>query len=107
MQADGARRAFPRGWLSRIGYRQDCGARDASQPRYEQHDVSPFMPRLPIKIIVEVLSPHAPLWCTDEYLELKRLSERNRVSVAWLVRNAVTEHLQAQAPLFAKTRARS
>ena len=40
-------------------------------------------------------------------MSFKRLSERNRVSVAWLVRNAVTEHLQAQAPLFAKTRARS
>ena len=42
----------------------------------------------------------------EEYRELKRLSERNRVSVAWLVRNAVTEHLEAQAPLFAETRTR-
>ena len=40
----------------------------------------------------------------DEYRELKRLSERNRVSVAWLIRNAVTEHLEAQAPLFAQMR---
>ena len=40
----------------------------------------------------------------DDYRELKRLSERNRVSVAWLVRNAVTEHLEAQAPLFAEMR---
>ena len=39
----------------------------------------------------------------DEYRELKRLSEHNRVSVAWLVRNAVTDYLQSQAPLFAKT----
>ena len=38
----------------------------------------------------------------EDYRELKRLSERNRVSVAWLVRNAVTEHLEAQAPLFAE-----
>ena len=39
----------------------------------------------------------------DEYRELKRLSEHNRVSVAWLVRNAVTDYLQSQAPLFAQT----
>ena len=43
----------------------------------------------------------------DEYHELKHLSERNRVSVAWLVRNAVTDYLQAQAPLFAKKAWRS
>ena len=44
---------------------------------------------------------------TDEYHELQRLSKRNRVSIAWLVRNAVTDYLQAQAPLFAKTKARN
>ena len=43
----------------------------------------------------------------DDYRELKRLSESNRVSVAWLVRNAVTEYLEAQAPLFAEIRTRS
>ena len=42
----------------------------------------------------------------DDYSELKRLSERNRVSVAWLIRNAITEHLEAQAPLFAEMRTR-
>ena len=43
----------------------------------------------------------------DEYRELKRLSKRNRVSVAWLVRNAVTDYLKAQAPLFSKTGTRN
>ena len=43
---------------------------------------------------------------SDEYRELKHLSARNRVSVAWLVRTAVTDYLQAQAPLFAKPGAR-
>ena len=43
----------------------------------------------------------------DEYRELKRLSEHNRVSVAWLVRNAVTDYLQAQVPLFAKMETRN
>ena len=39
----------------------------------------------------------------DEYHELQRLSKRNRVSVAWLVRNAVTDYLEGQVPLFSKT----
>ncbi len=39
----------------------------------------------------------------DEYGDLKRLAEGNRVSVAWLVRDAVTRYLQDQAPLFGKT----
>ena len=43
----------------------------------------------------------------DEYRELKRISKRNRVSVAWLVRNAVTDFLEAQTPLFSKTETRN
>ena len=43
----------------------------------------------------------------DEYRELKRISKRNRVSVAWLVRNAVTDFLEAQTPLFSTTRTRN
>ena len=43
----------------------------------------------------------------DEYRELKRISKRNRVSVAWLVRNAVTDFLEAQTPLFSKTGTRN
>ena len=38
----------------------------------------------------------------DEHRELKRLSAHNRVSVAWLIRDAVTDYLKSAPPLFTK-----
>lgn len=40
----------------------------------------------------------------DDYEELERLAEKNRVSVAWVVRHAVNKYLAAEAPLFRERR---
>jgi len=36
----------------------------------------------------------------DDYEDLKRLADRNRVSIAWVVRDAIQDYLKRQAPLF-------
>lgn len=36
----------------------------------------------------------------EEYADLKRTADAKRVSVAWVVRDAVHEYLRSQAPLF-------
>jgi hypothetical protein len=36
----------------------------------------------------------------DDYAEMQRIAERKRVSLAWVVRDAVQRYLAAQAPLF-------
>ena len=38
----------------------------------------------------------------DEHRELKRLSAHNPVSVAWLIRDAVTDYLKSSPPLFTR-----
>lgn len=37
---------------------------------------------------------------SDHYQELKLIAERKRVSVAWVVRDAVENYLAAELPLF-------
>jgi metal-responsive CopG/Arc/MetJ family transcriptional regulator len=36
----------------------------------------------------------------EQHKELERLSDRKRVSLAWVIRDAVEKYLEAQAPLF-------
>lgn len=37
----------------------------------------------------------------EHYQEMRRIAERNKVSVAWVVRQAVDCYLKAETPLFA------
>ena len=41
----------------------------------------------------------------EDYVELERIAENHKVSVAWVVRKAVDEYLGAQSPLFRTNRA--
>ena len=36
---------------------------------------------------------------TDDYLELEALARQHRVSVAWVIRDAVQKYLDTQSPL--------
>ena len=38
----------------------------------------------------------------DEYAELKEIAEKNRVSIAWVVREAVANYLSDRKPLFGR-----
>lgn len=40
----------------------------------------------------------------DDYAELEQIAAGNRVSVAWVIRDAVLQYLTVQAPLFHQTR---
>ena len=36
----------------------------------------------------------------DDYSEIERLAERKKVSVAWVVREAIDRYLASESPLF-------
>lgn len=36
----------------------------------------------------------------DEFVELERIASERRVSVSWVVRDAVTQYLASRTPLF-------
>ena len=38
----------------------------------------------------------------DDYAELKAIAESKRVSIAWVVRDAVVDYLTARVPLFGR-----
>ena len=40
----------------------------------------------------------------DDHAELERISEKKKVSVAWVVRDAVDRYLNVEAPLFRRER---
>jgi predicted transcriptional regulator len=40
----------------------------------------------------------------DDYVELEAMAERQKVSVAWIVRRAVEEYLERQRPLLRQTK---
>ena len=40
----------------------------------------------------------------NDYEQLERLAEQKRVSVAWVVREAVDKYLTAESPLFRESR---
>lgn len=44
---------------------------------------------------------------TDIYLELERIAEAKKVSLAWVVREAAEKYLADQWPLFGSERSRS
>ena len=37
---------------------------------------------------------------SEDYKELERIAVRNKVSIAWVIREAVSHYLAEQAPLF-------
>lgn len=40
----------------------------------------------------------------EHYAELQRLAEQKRVSLAWVVRDAIDRYIAAEAPLFHRQR---
>jgi predicted house-cleaning NTP pyrophosphatase (Maf/HAM1 superfamily) len=36
----------------------------------------------------------------DQYIQLQRIAEKKRVSLAWVVREAIEQYLIAESPLF-------
>lgn len=40
----------------------------------------------------------------DQYEELQRIADKKRVSIAWVIRDAIEHYLAAESPLFQKGR---
>ena len=40
----------------------------------------------------------------DDYADLKAIAKNKRVSLAWVVRDAVSDYLDARNPLFSRKR---